>query len=82
MPKKIGVYNPLLIDFTFKYDVNNDGKPVSFTIHAREHEFYEPYLVKHAKKALATLVFDKKGNLRKDREVQIKEIMKEISIEI
>ena len=81
MPKKkMGVYNPLLTDFTFKYDVNNDGEPVSFTIHAREHEFYEPHLARHAKKHLANLVFDEKGNPRKDREVQIKEIMKMISI--
>ena len=82
MKKKVGVYNPLLTDFTFKYDVNNDARPVSFTIHAREHEFYEPYLAKHAKKHLANKVFDEKGNPRKDREVQIKEIMKEISIKV
>lgn len=80
--KKICVYNPLLIDFTFKYDVNDNSEPVSFTIHAREHEFYEPYLAKHAKKHLANLVFDEKGNPRKDREVQMKEIMKEISIKV
>ena len=81
MPKeKIPVLNPLTEDFTFKYDVNNNRNPVSFTIHAGEAEWYEPYLAKHAKKQLANLIFDKQGNPRKDREMQIKEIMKDISI--
>ena len=80
--KKVAVFNPLLIDFTFKYDVNDDSKPVSFTIHSREIEWYEPYLAKHAKKALSELIFDKQGNYRKDREIQMQQIMKDISVKV
>jgi len=80
--KKVAVFNPLLIDFTFKYDVNDDSKPVSFTIHSREIEWYEPYLAKHAKKDLADLIFNQQGNPRKDRDLQMKEIMKDISVKV
>lgn len=83
MPKKkVGVFNTLTEDFTFKYDVDNKGEPVSFTIHGREIEFYEPYLAKHAKKHLANLIFDRQGNPRKDRNMQIEEIMKDIEVKI
>jgi hypothetical protein len=74
--KKVAVFNPLNRDFHFKYDINNDRKPVLFTIHSREVEWYDPHLAKHAKKHLANLIFDEQFSYRKDRDMQMKEIYK------
>ena len=50
--KKVGIFNPLSEDFRFKYDVNNDKKPVSFTIPARDVVYFEKHLAEHGRKAL------------------------------
>ncbi len=79
---KVYIFNPLNEDFDVKYDINNDRNPVTFTIKAKETASYEKVIADHFKQALAVRIFDLRGNVRKDRDIQMKEIYKEIEIKI
>ena len=61
MEDKVPVYNPDTEDFTVTYDINGDARPVPFTIHSREIEYFEPVIAKHFRKHLAVHILNKRG---------------------
>ncbi len=68
-PQKVTLFNPDTKDFTVTYDINGDGEPLPFTIHAKEYEQFEPVIAEHITKHLARhLVFSRgiKANFEAD----------------
>ncbi len=51
--EKIGVRNPTDDDFSVTYDINNNGKPVTFTVPSHTIEYFEPIIAEHIIKHLA-----------------------------
>lgn len=47
------LYNPLSEDFTLKYDINGDGNPVTYTLHAGEIEEFPLSVAENIAKHLA-----------------------------
>jgi hypothetical protein len=78
MDKTIGVYNPLLKDFTARYDINEDGNPESFTIPALEIGYFKPFLANHIKKHLATKILNERG-VQTNWEDDYNKVLEEIS---
>lgn len=52
-PKK-KIYNPLNKDFSQTYDINEDGKPPTFTINAKDIAEFDAPVAEHLAKHLAT----------------------------
>lgn len=77
--KKIGVFNPLITDFTVKYDIKGDKNPQGFTVPAREIVYFIEPVAKHVKKHLADAIFHKRG-VKNNPEMDLKEIIEEISV--
>lgn len=60
---QIKLYNPLTEDFSMPYDLNEDGVPITFTLHAGEIESFPTPVAEHLKKHLANkIAFTTKGN--------------------
>lgn len=74
------IFNPLNKDLTVDYDLSGEN-PKHFILKAKEITHIPEEYAKHVKRTLADAVFDAKGDYRKDRDVQMKEIYQEIEIE-
>lgn len=53
------IYNPLNENFTTTYDINGDGNPISFTLHAQEIESFETPVALHLAHHLAHQIAQK-----------------------
>lgn len=51
--QQIKLFNPLEHDFTITVDINEDGNPPSFTIHAGEAEYFPKPVAVQMRKHLA-----------------------------
>jgi len=80
--KKVPIYNPLNTDFECKYDLHGDGNPILYQIKSKELEYFDPAVVPHIKKHLLNLIFDVRGNYRKDRQMQMAEFEKLIEVKV
>ena len=81
MKNETPVFNPLKKDLTVGWDLQGKN-PRNFLLRAREITMVDTMYAKHVKRTLADAVFDVKGDYRQDRDMQMKEIMKEISPEV
>lgn len=60
---QVKLYNPLAEDFSIPYDINEDGMPITFTLHAGEIEPFPAPVAEHIKKHLANkIAFTTKGS--------------------
>ena len=75
----VSVFNPLNKDFTVNYDLSGKN-PKTFILKAKEITHVPQEYAKHVKRTLADAVFDAKGDYHKDRDMQMKDIYKEIEI--
>lgn len=71
---EIAIYNPDTEDFTKTYDINGDGKPVPFTIHAGEIERFPRIIAEHLKKHLAKHLTFKRGWAKSNYEDKLGEM--------
>lgn len=74
---KVLIFNPLNEDVSVKYDASGKN-PRTFTFRAKEVGKIDKEFADHVKKHLANRIFDKRGDYRKDRDMQMKEIYKEM----
>ena len=82
---KVAIFNPDTEDFVVKYDINNDKSPQEFVVRAGEISWWEPFLAKHIKKALADHLFNKRGFLKEahgNSELAYKKYMEEIEVKL
>lgn len=74
----VSIFNPLNKPLTVDYDLSGNAK--HFILNAKEITHVPKMYAEHVKKALLDAVFNAKGDYRKDRDMQMKEFLKEISI--
>lgn len=76
---KVPIFNPLNKDIRVVFD-SQGPNPRSWTLKAKEATYVESLFANHVKKHLADSIFDAKGDYRKDREMQMKDIYKQMEI--
>lgn len=74
----IPVFNPLNIDFEVSYSLREN--PITFLLRSKEATHIPKKYVDHVKKHLANKIFDIRGDYLKRRDIQMKEIMKEMEV--
>ena len=57
----VPLMNPDSEDFTTTYDINEDGKPVSYTIKSQQIQEFPQIIAEHIKKHLSTQIMNKRG---------------------
>lgn len=79
---KIGIFNPLLTDFSCQYDINGDRQPVTYVVPAGEI-FYvdQEFLANHIKKHLATEIMNNR-HVKTNYVDDYNEVIKEISVDL
>lgn len=60
MDERVGVYNPLMSDFTVDYALGN-GLPQAYTVPARDIAYFSKAVAKHVKNHLADTILHKRG---------------------
>ena len=75
------IYNPTTKDFKVKYDINEDGKPVTYSIKAMEMAEFSNVVADHITKHLATHILNKRG-IKENPELDLERITEEIEVEI
>lgn len=78
--KTLAIYNPDTEDFTRTYDINENGQPVSFTIHAGEIEKFPKVIAEHLKKHLAKHLTNKRGWAKSNYEDKHNEMLSLIEV--
>jgi hypothetical protein len=78
--KKIGVFNPLGVDFTIKYDINADRNPLPFTAKKEKITYFVPAVAKNMKTALVNRLLNDNWPVDKNAEAAKKKFMKQISV--
>lgn len=78
---KVPIFNPLSKNIVVGWDLQGKN-PKTFELVAREITHVPEEFAKHVKRTLADAIFDAKGDYRKEREMQMKDIMDEISPKI
>lgn len=76
---KVPLFNPDNEDFTVTYDINEDGKPLSYTIHAGEIASFEPIIADHVRKHLVNRIVMKRG-IKTNYEDDFKKVNKELDV--
>lgn len=72
------VYNPLLVDFEVKYDINGTNEPETFVIHGGEIEYFNAPVAEHIKKHLANKIIQERG-VKTNHEDEYKAILQELT---
>lgn len=78
----IPLYNPLSTDFTVTYDINGDGQPEAYTIHAQEIEYFPPVIAQHLTHHLAKEVTSIRGTAGSNWEAELEKATKEIEVSL
>ena len=79
MKNEVGIFNPDIKDFSVKYDINEDGNPVTFTAPARETSYFSPRIAHHVAKHLADFLLHKRG-IKQNPDLDKQNIMEEILV--
>lgn len=81
MKNKKAIFNPLNHDITIEWDKSGKN-PKSFKLKSKEITMIDTKYINHVKNQLANEVFDARGDYRKRRDIQLKDILKEIEPEV
>ena len=57
----VPLMNPDSEDFTTTYDINEDGKPITYTIKSQQIQEFPLIIAEHIKKHLSTQIMNKRG---------------------
>lgn len=72
------ILNPSSHDFTITYDINEDNDPVSYTIHALQHEEFPEVIADHIAEHLATEIAFKEGWRGSNYDLKKEEVLNRI----
>lgn len=75
----IPLFNPLTEDF--EYPMRDDSNNFStFKMPSKEVSYFEPHVARHMKKHLADAVYNKEGNPKRDRDLEMADIYARIEV--
>lgn len=60
-PSELTIINPTSDDLTYTYDVNEDGKPVSYTVKSRESGTFKRVVANHIAKHITTHILNQRN---------------------